>query len=269
MPINVRNRQLALRQALILRKKLERLIQPTIERSIRAVAKDAAQAFEKTDELGVRFILPDHRRRIQNQLVPFYRKAAMLFNRRLLDKIAKAYQIPETKELDDDFEAFMQVFAIQSGLNAAEQIATTTGDDIMRIISRGRGDELTTSEIAILINEKVGNSIAPARAAMIASVEVGRATAWGNHQTAILINNRFGLSMTKEWVTNIDARTRRSPPDNFDHVRADRQIRPMDEPFQVSGQKLKHPRDWSSGASPGNLINCRCEQIFHTPDGEI
>jgi len=36
---------------------------------------------------------------------------------------------------------------------------------------------------------------------------------------------------------------------------------PLDKPFIVSGEPLMFPGDGSKGASPGNLINCRCSVI--------
>ena len=269
MSVNVRSRHIALRQELLLRRKFERQLQPIIERSMRAIAKEAAQAFDKAGLAGLRFVLPDHRRRIQQELVPFYRRVAEASNTRVLRSINKAYSIDETKDIDQDFENFLLIFAVRNGTNAAQFISTTTDNDIMSVINRGQMDGLSTSEIAVSINKKVGSGLAPARASLIASVEVGRVSGWATHETGLLINTRFNLQLTKEWVTNIDDRTRRSPPGNFDHVKADGQIRNVNEPFQVSNQKLKHPRDWTSGASKGNLINCRCVEIFHTPDGLI
>lgn len=66
---------------------------------------------------------------------------------------------------------------------------------------------------------------------------------------------KLGFKMLKEWISTADDRTRP------DHVIADGQRVPLDEPFTVGGEKLMYPGDFSLGASPSNTINCRCTMI--------
>ena len=66
---------------------------------------------------------------------------------------------------------------------------------------------------------------------------------------------KMGFSMLKEWVATSDDRTRPA------HADADGQQVPIDEPFIVDGEKLMYPGDISMGASPSNVINCRCTMI--------
>jgi len=61
---------------------------------------------------------------------------------------------------------------------------------------------------------------------------------------------------TKTWVAILDDRTRPW------HEEADGQTVGVDEPFVVNGEELMMPRDDSLGASPDNLINCRCEGVI-------
>lgn len=66
----------------------------------------------------------------------------------------------------------------------------------------------------------------------------------------------------KRWLTSRDSRVRHphgSSP--WDHRSADGQTVPIDQPFIVSGEPLMFPGDRSRGASPGNVINCRCTII--------
>ena len=63
---------------------------------------------------------------------------------------------------------------------------------------------------------------------------------------------RLGLTMYKKWVASVDDRTR------DEHVQADGQEVPIDEPFVVGGEQMMYPGDVSLGASAGNVINCRC-----------
>lgn len=60
------------------------------------------------------------------------------------------------------------------------------------------------------------------------------------------------LKAKKVWDAILDSKTRAA------HARADGQVRDVDQPFDVDGEKLMFPRDASLGASLGNLINCRC-----------
>lgn len=58
---------------------------------------------------------------------------------------------------------------------------------------------------------------------------------------------------TKTWQTTLDEKTRLA------HARADGQTVNLTQPYTVDNELLKYPRDTSLGASPKNVINCRCE----------
>lgn len=60
------------------------------------------------------------------------------------------------------------------------------------------------------------------------------------------------IEAIKTWVTMGDDKVRET------HVEADGQEQPVDQPFIVDGELLMNPGDPSLGASPGNIINCRC-----------
>ena len=64
----------------------------------------------------------------------------------------------------------------------------------------------------------------------------------------------------QEWVSTLDNRTRSyANGDEFDHIEANGQIRKLDEPFDVGGEKLMFPGD--PAGSPGNTCQCRCTTI--------
>lgn len=63
---------------------------------------------------------------------------------------------------------------------------------------------------------------------------------------------------TKIWESVGDSHTRDA------HLAADGQEVPISEPFIVDGESLMFPGDPSLGASPGNLINCRCGMAYDT-----
>ena len=64
-----------------------------------------------------------------------------------------------------------------------------------------------------------------------------------------------GLNMWKRWIATGDERTR------DEHLAADGQEVPNDEPFEVGGELMMYPGDESYGASGWNTINCRCRSI--------
>lgn len=66
---------------------------------------------------------------------------------------------------------------------------------------------------------------------------------------------RRGFEMWKRWVATADDRTR------DEHLDADGQEVPNDEPFIVGGEQLMYPGDISLGASAWNVIQCRCTVV--------
>ena len=60
----------------------------------------------------------------------------------------------------------------------------------------------------------------------------------------------MGFKVYKKWIATEDERTRPA------HHHADGQIVPLDQPFDVGGEKLMYPGDDSG--SGWNVINCRC-----------
>lgn len=69
---------------------------------------------------------------------------------------------------------------------------------------------------------------------------------------------------SKRWLATEDARTRP------EHLAADGQTVPLSKPFSVGGELLNYPGDWSAGATPDNVINCRCslDYVFHDDENE-
>jgi uncharacterized protein with gpF-like domain len=79
---------------------------------------------------------------------------------------------------------------------------------------------------------------------------------------AIESYRQSGVVGEKRWLTARDEHVRPAGrPDAFDHVSADGQVVPLDEPFIVSGQKMMYPMDMSLGATAGNISGCRCSVV--------
>lgn len=96
-----------------------------------------------------------------------------------------------------------------------------------------------------LTNMSVDSAIRAARTATTAAENGGRTASY--QQAADM-----GVEMTREWMAVHDGRTR------YNHAMADGQRVGVKEPFTVGGEKLMFPGDGASGASGGNIYNCRC-----------
>jgi len=74
-------------------------------------------------------------------------------------------------------------------------------------------------------------------------------------------NDVTDFVMEKIWISALDSRTRRTPPDKYDHQDLNGKKVDPDEPFTTSrGEKLMYPGDPSGSA--GNIINCRCSVAY-------
>lgn len=73
---------------------------------------------------------------------------------------------------------------------------------------------------------------------------------------------KHGFNILKQWVATSDGRTR------DEHSDADGQFVPVDEPFEVGGEELMFPGDFSLGASAWNTVNCRCTVVYIIDKGE-
>lgn len=74
--------------------------------------------------------------------------------------------------------------------------------------------------------------------------------------SAVTSSRVSGIEMEKEWISSLDARTRRPPESQFDHYEMNGVRVPLDKNFDVSNEKLLFPGDPKGSA--GNVINCRC-----------
>jgi hypothetical protein len=88
------------------------------------------------------------------------------------------------------------------------------------------------------------------------------------NNAAVIAGETTSVVMDKVWISAVDARTRRTPPDRFDHVHMNLVKVPLGDDFNVSGELIAYPgaKTTKSGArtSGGNIINCRCT-VGQTP----
>lgn len=128
-------------------------------------------------------------------------------------------------------------------------IVTNYYEDIRNIISDGIEQNLTKQEIKNNLKKELDFS--DYRAERIARTETHASLNYASEKRAKSISKELGLKMYKQWIPVQDSRTR------FQHASMSRaKIIPIDEDFDVGGEKMARPHD--PKASAANKINCRC-----------
>ncbi len=133
-----------------------------------------------------------------------------------------------------------------------DEISATTHRALVNTLADGLQAGETTEQLAQRVM-RLDKAFGRLRAERIARTEVLTANRWGARFIALA-----GGSTEHEWHARLDLRTRRW------HREANRQRRPIDEPFVVNNrlgepEKMMVPGDYESfGAGPDNTIQCRC-----------
>jgi len=152
----------------------------------------------------------------------------------------------------------MRKYALIDASGRILEITKTTQNRINAIIVAGLEAGLSIDEIQTQIVGTAGlsplNGTLTQRARRIARTEIISASNAGSLEGA----RSTGLNFKKQWLATPGPRTR------DDHIIADGQIVGKDEMFLVGGEELEYPGD--PAGSPGNVINCRCTQIYITED---
>lgn len=136
--------------------------------------------------------------------------------------------------------------------------ATTKNRLQQELISGAVGGE-TIVDISKRIDTLYLEQIIPNRSATIARTEIIKASNAGSQAGA----RATGLNIQKEWLATRDTRTR-GPANN--HFGLDGQRIGLDDFYvtpegKFTGEKFRFPAD-SAGASAGNVINCRCTELY-------
>jgi uncharacterized protein with gpF-like domain len=179
-------------------------------------------------------------------------------------KSVKGVYVPmEFKSAKTDAFQYAIIQVLQNdGLDKlAADITETTKEQIRRYLIESAEKNLTLPQTIALLRT---SGITDYRAELIARTETGRAANIGSQVGA----TATGLVTLKEWIASRDARTRRQPIDQTDHLIMDGVKLPMNAKFQVPNIKgrlmgengrydpMDHPCD--SSASASNVCNCRC-----------
>jgi hypothetical protein len=156
-----------------------------------------------------------------------------------------------------DWTAAVAKYVEERAGDRIAKINDTSLKRVQRVLSNGVLTGLGSEEVARNMIDSAGSIT---RGRLIARTEIVSASNLGAVQGA----KATGLEMKKIWISTRDDRTRgQDPRDEFDHITIDGQtVQTMDSTFNVSGELMEFPGDYSHGARAGNLINCRCTVSF-------
>lgn len=252
--------------------RLEARLRPPLKKVERDLARQVIR------NLGTTGVLPDVRSIQASELEPIllehYELVGTSFTGNVANKLPT--DVAETDEEKMIAAAAMAQFFAARAPEQARVIAETSELDARRAVSiadqerRHLIDEgeplLSQFEVAAiagavffrsLVRRTTGIVMSETQAAAEAT-KLTEAETLLDKLPSILGGDKAPVEVVKEWVTQGDSRVRTPPKNAFDHLAADSTQVPVNEPFMVSGERLMYPGDTSLGASPGNVVNCRC-----------
>lgn len=233
------------------------------------------RAFEHYSEFGQFPNLDDFLVDLESVLSKRYSITAKKFIRQVRDELGNPENASDIASQINDISGVQQALDV---FNSTKFISDTTHKDLRRsvdeliIAAATVGVSLSSEEVAKKA-KKHFDDLAEARLPTISMTETQGAAegAKYNEMNALLRNNAVfvgaGVNLakaktTKTWITKMDARVRPA------HVLAEGQKKKFENPYVVDGELLKRPRDSSLGASPGNVINCRCASVVTIKRGK-
>lgn len=198
----------------------------------------------------VRDTLLELEQEFQNKLEEFYQQKVA---DKLMPEASKG--ILEQVGMEFDFNKYDEAtrdYLKDKKIHWAKQVAEETEKDIKAQLVKGYEAGLSSYEIADNIKQSTGFSMS--RAEKIARTEVMSSCNYAQYAASEANPDIVG----HYWRSQNSSRTRAT------HRAANKQYRPMGEPFDIGGAKLMFPGDGSLGAPAKEIINCRCwlEMVF-------
>lgn len=268
------------------KKRLEKKLQPKMAKFLRQLNADTEVIWKATGQLpdfsfyetDLTAILRDH-----------YRLVSKSFSSAIRDDLKKSN--PNGWEIKQDFFEDLDVVTTEEeesrveelilvtlllyianhSLEQAKHILNTVNSDYDKIINKVIGDaaaqgiNITRAEVADDITD-IFNDRIKSKADVISLTETQNMAERSKLiEASILLGSALAIGgelissvLFKVWNTILDGKER------LHHHIANGQIVRIDQPFIVNGEQLMHPSDTELGASPGNIINCRCTSTFTT-----
>lgn len=149
------------------------------------------------------------------------------------------------------------VKAVRTDSKLSDSLYNRLGEDVGYLkrsiraeLSRGIASGSTWNEMALRIANGMNS---PFRKAYNNAIRIARTEGHRIQNEAALDGQheakKKGADIVKQWDSTLDGRTR------DEHRKCDGQIREIDEPFDVGGEKMQAP---GVGGSAKNVCNCRC-----------
>lgn len=238
-------------------------VAPLMARAIEKGMEAAAGSFSAS---GKAELPPDFNREIEGALSGIVGAGARLGGRQVVGEFKDLFPALQTKQDEESlFDQLVREFLEAYGARKIWQIVETTREQIAQIVQAGQKEGLGLGEIAAAIRD-AAPQISRTRAAIIARTETHSSSSYASHQVA----RRSRRPLMKVWRSVEDSRTRDfgegdGEVDDYNHRKMDEVAVPIAEPYQVptingGTEPMMYPGD--PAGSPGNVINCRCVEIY-------
>lgn len=246
------------------RDQLAERVQVLVERAFASEREAAIAAIRDAGStpaaaIAVERAVEQHRDVWEATLRQSYLTVGEVFARQVLDQIegkagGLAYGVTKA-DAEDAWQQYVLGWLTTEAPNKSKQISDTSMTAIRAALGQGIEEGEGIDQLAERV-ASVYDAGTSWRATMIARTETIAASNLGSRAGA----KATGLPLVKEWVATRDKRTRDS------HEHAEEQYSanpiPLDDPFTVSNNSLMFPGDSSLGASAGEVVNCRCTEVY-------
>lgn len=169
---------------------------------------------------------------------------------------------PENPQVNTNYwkQEFIRFSQSKECAKKVSQVTKTTKEQIRKVIENSVEKGLSAVNTAKEIQKQANSITTKKRALLIARTENTVSSNYG----AMAGAKASGLVLYKKWIVRSgDSKTRDA------HLgMIDKEPIPMDQLFEVGGQKMNHPGDNKHGASASNICNCRCVLAF-IPASEV
>lgn len=234
---------------------IERMFSKSVGVIINRQFRMAARLIQDYRMNDIYFVFDAERNNFVELLRKYYRRIGKVFFDRFYEDMEKSFLNFETKTILDEYWDEMNSYIGTTALRKAQSIDNTTRNMFRVILNKGLEEGKSNVEIAKDFR-KTGKIQKVWRAKRIARTETHSTSVHSLHTAA----KTTRMMRQKEWLSAKDSRTRTSP---FNHLFANGERVDVNAFFQKTGESLMYPGDYSRG-SGGNIINCRCVELFHT-----
>lgn len=243
-------------------------LEPRLIRDLNVIFRDVADLYQaELQTTGLVINVSDFEVDIQAALKAQYRRVNRKFGRQIRRQLKGFFADVEVKTTDDDItkeqsefmndlsaeHALLILGTLQRQLNQIPKIIT---DAAIAESPLAVFDPLSNEELAKQSADKFRELI-PGKSNIISMAETQQsAEGLKDIESGLLSVAGIITILNKVWMSILDEKTRLS------HALADGQIRNNLEAFIVQGQRLMFPTDTSLGATPSNIMGCRCSKVI-------